>query len=207
MKSAMPYYGIAMPELRRIVRELTKVHPPSNDDVLKVWRGATHREEHYAAIELSARLEGSWELYDEMIVTGAWWDLVDPVAGRLWKLPDAQSRLLAYSTDANVWRRRAAIIAQVGLRQETDWDLLQAVIEPNRADRSFWIRKGIGWALREYAKVEPERVRSYLERKEVSGLSRREAERGVAMGLSAGSGSRPPARGRTSARGRARARG
>jgi 3-methyladenine DNA glycosylase AlkD len=174
MKSALPYYGVTMPELRRITRALAKESPVTRQDVLKIWRGATHREERYAAIELSARIALTWEDYDEMIVTGAWWDLVDPIAtSRLWKLPDAKRRLRAWSTDADVWRRRAAIIAQVGRRQETDWELLQAVIAPNRADRSFWIRKAIGWALREYGKVEPDRVAAYLAETELSGLSRR----------------------------------
>ncbi len=199
MKSGMPFYGIPMPELRRIVREVAKAHPPSSDDVLAVWRGATHREERYAAIELSARLDPPWAAYDEMIVTGAWWDLVDGIAtGRLWKLPDARAILLGYSTDRNEWRRRAAIIAQVGRGEATDWELLQAIIEPNRADTSFWIRKAIGWALREYAKAAPERVRDYLARTDLPALSRREAERGVEMGLSrAGRGRRPRAPART----------
>ena len=209
MKSAMPYYGISMPDLRRIVREVARTRPPTREDVLDLWRGATHREERYAALELGSSVELTWADCDEMIVTGAWWDLVDPIAaGRLWRLPGARDKLLDYSTDPNEWRRRAAIIAQVGRKSETDWELLRAVIEPNRGDRSFWIRKAIGWALREYAKVEPGRVRAYVAETELSGLSRREAERGVQMGLSrAGSGPPPRGPGRTSPTGRRRAPG
>ena len=201
MKSAMPYHGVHTPELRRIVRS----YRATPEEVMELWRTATHREERYAAIGLSRGVEMTWPQYDEMIVTGAWWDLVDSIATtRLWTMPDAKAVLLAYSTDENEWRRRSAIIAQVGRKSETDWEFLQAVIEPNRGDRSFWIRKAIGWALREYAKHEPERVAAYLAVTELSGLSRREAERGVAMGVSRAPGrARPrsgPARTRPSGR-------
>ena len=54
-----------------------------------------------------------------------------------------------------MWKRRAAIIAQVRRKRETDFALLTDCIEPNRADREFFIRKAIGWALRAYAWVEP----------------------------------------------------
>ena len=159
MKSAMPYHGVHTPELRRIVRK----YRATPDEVMELWRTATHREERYAAIGLSRQVEMTWPQYDEMIVTGAWWDLVDSIATtRLWDMPDARAMLLAYSTDENQWRRRSAIIAQVGRKGATDWEFLRAVIEPNRGDRSFWIRKAIGWALREYAKHEPQRVADYL---------------------------------------------
>ena len=83
--------------------------------------------------------------------------------------------LREWSVDDDLWKRRASIIAQVRRKRETDFALLTDCIEPNRADREFFIRKAIGWALRAYAWVEPETVRAYCDTHELSPLSRREA--------------------------------
>ena len=120
-------------------------------------------------------------LYEELIVTGAWWDFVDEVScGPLGELlPEAAPTLRAWSTDAVMWKRRASIIAQVRRKRETDFALLSDCIEPNRGDREFFIRKAIGWALRAYAWVEPQVVIAYCDAHELSPLSRREALKNV----------------------------
>ena len=211
MKSAMPYHGVPMPAFRGIARRVFGQHPLATeaawrDTVLELWRDATHREERYAAIELAglpayriyADSLRSLDVYEEMITTGAWWDLVDGIAAdRIGGLLRAHPRemralLLRWSAGADPWRRRAAILAQLRFRGDTDWELLQACIEPSLGERSFWLRKAIGWALREYAKHEPDRVAAYLAERgdRLSGLSRSEAARGVEMSRRV---SRPPA--------------
>jgi 3-methyladenine DNA glycosylase AlkD len=74
-----------------------------------------------------------------------------------------------------MWVRRLAILSQLGRRDRVDRALLADVIEPNRADGEFFIRKAIGWALREYARVDPDWVREYVAGHELSALTRREA--------------------------------
>jgi 3-methyladenine DNA glycosylase AlkD len=88
-----------------------------------------------------------------------------------------RATILAWSRDANLWRRRAAILCQNSFKVATDETLLFACIEPNLADRDFFMRKGIGWALREYAKTDPDAVRRFVRQHEtaMSALSRREA--------------------------------
>jgi 3-methyladenine DNA glycosylase AlkD len=199
MKSAMPYRGVRMPVLRHICRQVFADHPlPSFEawhaTVLELWRGAGFREERYAAIELTGdrryrpyqTLE-ALPLYTELVVTGAWWDLVDPVAaGRLGGLlasyPERmRAELLDWSRSPDRWKRRASIICQVGRKQATDLDLLYACIEPNLGDRDFFIRKAIGWALRSYAWIDPAEVLAYVNTHEaaLSPLSRREALKNV----------------------------
>ncbi len=123
-----------------------------------------------------------------MIVSGAWWDYVDELAthriGPLLALYQEPMRatMLAWSRDANLWKRRTAIICQVGFKATTDEELLYACIAPNLGDRDFFIRKAIGWALREYAKTRPDAVRRYVREHEdaLSPLSRREATKHLA---------------------------
>ncbi|WP_160665275.1 DNA alkylation repair protein [Pseudarthrobacter sp. ATCC 49987] len=194
MKSDMPSLGVRVPEVRRIVKAAATELPPGSleelqSDVLELWRGARWREERYAAIDLTGLRLAAGELsmlplYEEIIRSGAWWDLVDGVSHRLCELlqthrEDMSRVLLGWSTDADFWIRRAAITAQLGAKSATDPALLAAVIESNLADPEFFIRKAIGWALRDYAATDPGWVRDFAARhgEALSPLSRREALR------------------------------
>ncbi len=76
-----------------------------------------------------------------------------------------------------MWKRRAAILCQLRFKRDTDLKLLYDCIEPNLADKQFFIRKAIGWALRQYAWTDPREVKRYVKanRERLSGLSVREA--------------------------------
>ena len=126
-------------------------------------------------------------LYEEMIVTGAWWDYVDGIAHLVGDLlrahPDEMRPVMrAWSTDRDMWKRRVSIICQISFKKDTDLDLLYANIDPNLAERNFFIRKAIGWALRSYAWTDPDEVALYVAANaaRMSGLSRREAIKNIA---------------------------
>jgi 3-methyladenine DNA glycosylase AlkD len=195
MKSSMPYLGVSTVPQRAALKPIfAELGWPDSAawqaDVLALWRGATHREERYAAIGLTAvktarefqRID-TLPMYEEMIVAGAWWDYVDEIAGhRLWTLLQndrvAMSRTMrAWSTDADIWKRRSSIICQLPAKNDTDLDLLYACIEPSIGSREFFLRKAIGWALRQYAWIDPDEVARYVAANEnrLSGLSKREA--------------------------------
>ena len=199
MKSAMPYRGVASAGVSAVCQKAFASHQAGNftdwqDTCLELWRGASHREERYAAIALtgdrryrSNQVPAALPMYLEMIVTGAWWDYVDEVAVRrvgpmlLTHADVVRPLLLEWSVVPDMWRRRTAIIAQVSAKRALDTDLLTACIEPNLGDREFFIRKAIGWALRAYAWVEPLWVRAYVAQNasRLSGLSRREALKNI----------------------------
>jgi len=194
MKSELPYRGVAAPERRALTKRLFAEHVLESSSelratVLTLWREAEFREERYVAIELTGhRRYAQWQtpellpLYEEIIVTGAWWDYVDDVASRrIGPLLSAYRSTLtpvmhAWATDADLWKRRTSIICQLTFRSATDTELLTAAIEANIDDRDFFIRKGIGWALRQFARTEPGWVRSFVDTHPgLSPLSVREA--------------------------------
>jgi 3-methyladenine DNA glycosylase AlkD len=198
MKSAMPYYGINLPEVRALSKEVFAEEPITSchqwqSALLDLWRNARYREERYAALELLSlrRHRDCWTphlmpMLEEMIISGAWWDLVDalaPVVGELLRKYPREIRpvMRAWSTDPNQWKRRVSIICQLSFKRETDLELLYANIEANLADRDFFIRKAIGWALRQYAWTDPKEVARYVAAHEsqLSGLSRREALKNI----------------------------
>ncbi len=195
MKSAMPYHGITSPLLKSTCKRLlTSVDLSTREiwssQVLALWRGATHREERYVAIALTGdsraapfQTPAAMPLYEEIIVTGAWWDYVDDVAshrvGPILRTHPLRMRpmMLAWSKARNMWKRRTSIICQLGFKRQTDLDLLYACIEPSLDSSEFFLRKAIGWALRQHAWTDPAEVTRYVRRNRarLSPLSIREA--------------------------------
>ena len=92
--------------------------------------------------------------------------------------------LVAWADHDHMWVRRVAILSQLKAKEHTDTALLRATIEPNLGDREFFIRKGIGWALREYSKTDPVWVQDFVETHadRISPLSRKEALKVIARG-------------------------
>ena len=203
MKSELPFHGVRVPEVRRLIKAVIRDHPLADpgaweETVLGIWREATHREQRYGAVELAyARPYRQWlrpdrlAMLEEMVVTGAWWDYVDHLAGKhmghLLATHPAEIRpvLLAWAEDEDIWRRRTAILAQLKFKDRTDQDLLFALIEPSIERKEFFLRKAIGWALREYSKTRPRVVTRYVvaNRNRLSPLSRREAMKALARAL------------------------
>ena len=196
MKSTVPSLGVRVPEVRRLTMAAAAAHPFDSPEqlrptVLELWRDATVREERYAAIDLTGLKMAAKDLamlpvYEEIIRTGAWWDFVDGVAHRICGLllarrPAMTEVLGRWSTDPDFWIRRASITAQLKAKAHTDRRLLREVIEANLSDPEFFIRKAIGWALREFGKTDPEWVRTFAAEygERLSPLSRREAVRNL----------------------------
>ena len=205
MTSARPYVGLSAPELTALLRPILAEHrftdrAPWEASALELVEDATHREEWYAAVALLRhRSYRSWldvdllVLLEELVRLGAWWDVVDEIAGRLvgqvlldhrdeatpvidgWAVADASSG------DNSMWVRRTAMLAQLRHAEATDTDLLERVLVANLDDttygREFFIRKALGWALRQHARTDAAWVRTFVSTHadRLSGLSRREA--------------------------------
>ena len=199
MKSAMPYHGVPTPLLRQVCKATFSdvefsTGPHWQSQVLYLWRNARFREERYAALYLAGerrarpfQTTSAMKMYEELIVTGAWWDYVDDIASHrvgpiLQDYPAPMRRkMLAWSKSNNLWKRRTAIICQLGFKEETDLELLYACIEPSLGSREFFLQKAIGWALRQYAWTDGAEIKKYvrLNRTRLSALSSREALKNI----------------------------
>ena len=197
MKSTLPCRGVAMPVLRKAVRPIIAAHPVERTE----WEAAIrslvdrpeYREDYYLVLELGLHRvyrafqdPAALDLYRHVVVTTAWWDVVDATAtdliGPIVREYPAQKDLMrAWAVDDDLWLRRTAILCQLLWREATDLGLLAEVIDANlegtRYGSVFWIRKAIGWALRHYARTDPDFVRAFVAARpdRLSGLSRREA--------------------------------
>jgi 3-methyladenine DNA glycosylase AlkD len=196
MKSEMPFRGVAKPARERLLKDAVAARPltdPASLDavVRELWDGAEFREERYLALSLTGHrrylqwLDPSWvPLLRHWIVTGSWWDFTDEIASRrigplLRAHPDALRPVIrAWITDPDRWLRRTSVICQLQAAGSIDIALLTDAIEANIADPDFFLRKGIGWALRQHARVDPDWVRAFVDdHPGLSPLSRREAVR------------------------------
>lgn len=200
MKSELPYVGLGAPALKALLRPLLVEHRFADRAqweaaVLELWEDATHREEWYAAIALLRdRAYRAWldpdllPLLEHLVRTGAWWDVVDEIASHLvgQVLLDhrgaATPTMDAWAVDEeSMWVRRTAMLAQLRHGADTDTDLLERVLVANLDDkaygREFFVRKALGWALRQHARTDAAWVRTFVETHadRLSGLSRREA--------------------------------
>ena len=195
----MPFRGVPSPVLKKLCREVYDAHPLPDESswlaaVHELWDHAAYREERYAAIALTQhrtyrglqqpRILG---LHRHLVVTGAWWDYVDPVAthgvgGILSAHRVASTPVIReWAADDDFWLRRTAILSQLLHKDRTDVELLRHVLEQNlegsRHGSEFFVRKAVGWALRQHARLDPDWVRAFVDEHQdhVSGLSRREA--------------------------------
>ena len=196
MKSPMPFLGLTSPGRRATVRPILAdpaLRCESRGEweraIGRLWDEAEYREERYAALDLLRhRTYRTWRdpdlmpLVEHLVVTGAWWDLVDELSNVVGEVllidPEGEGlRMREWAERDDLWLRRSAIISQLRHKDRTDTDLLEHVIEVNLDDRKFFIRKAIGWALRQYARTDPVWVQSFVDRHtlRLSGLSRREA--------------------------------
>jgi 3-methyladenine DNA glycosylase AlkD len=164
------------------------------DSVLALWRRARYREERYAAIELvgyrtyqNFRTLDALPLYEELITTGAWWDYVDSIASHrlgelLCRYPKELPVILReWAVSDDIWKRRSAILAQLAFKGDTDCKLLYDCMRPSLGQPEFFLRKAIGWALRQHAWTDPQEVLRFVKmnEKRLSPLSRREALKNI----------------------------
>ncbi|KAI2498474.1 DNA alkylation repair enzyme [Fragilaria crotonensis] len=191
LKTDMPMYGIQR-AARFEVEKIMHAHLVVDSfdmyraSIESLW-GLPHREEKYLAIDLAIKhrqfigLE-ALELFETMIRADyMWWDLCDPIStnlvGRVALQHDLDNHLRRWAQDENMWIRRTAILAQLKHKADTNADLLFDLCQERMHEKEFFVRKAIGWALREYSKTNPELVVSFLrkEKAKLSGLSYREA--------------------------------
>lgn len=183
-------YGIVMAERRKLCKDFIKRNPlPDIAEVENIVKQAwqlPEREWQYFAIELLAHYKKQWtpstiKIMEYGITHKSWWDTVDAIAdawaGEYFKLFPQQMKAVtaAWNVSENIWLQRSSLMFQKKYKQQTDAVLLATYIQHLSQSKEFFIRKAIGWALREYAKTDPGWVKDFVEANELSPLSRREA--------------------------------
>jgi 3-methyladenine DNA glycosylase AlkD len=190
MRDQFLFLGIPSPERTRLTKTVflkTGVLKQQFDEtlVLELW-AMPEREYQYVPCHYLERFRKKLEvrhldLLERLILTKSWWDSVDSLVHNIGaislKYPESITILERWAQNENFWLRRAAILHQLGLKAKTDELRLFKFILENTHENEFFIRKAIGWALREYSYTNPEAVKSFVleNQNTLSNLSKREA--------------------------------
>ncbi|MEU5252578.1 DNA alkylation repair protein [Streptomyces longwoodensis] len=178
MKDVAPFLGIPAPERRALTRAVLAGTPrPDETDCTAValrCRQLPEREYHYFAVDFLRRHAGRLSsdflpVARRLVTTVPWWDTVDLLAVHVvGALVAADPRLTAamdaWSADDDLWVVRTALLHQLRYKERTDVDRLFGYSLRQSAHPDFFVRKAIGWALREYARTDPDAVRGFLAR-------------------------------------------
>jgi 3-methyladenine DNA glycosylase AlkD len=190
MKDQFPFFGIPANPRRVICAEFLKENglPEKvilNEVIKELWE-KKEREFHHFGAELVNRYKKSVEekdidMFRWMLVNKPWWDTVDFIAANLvgnyfQAFPEkAESTMKNWLESGNMWLQRTTIIFQLKYKKNTDLKLLARQINALKHSKEFFIRKAIGWSLREYSKTDPEWVQDFVSKTDLSPLSKREA--------------------------------
>jgi 3-methyladenine DNA glycosylase AlkD len=195
LRDQFPCLGITLPRLRSLLRELPGTEPDEAVSWAQACWELPEREYQYVglfALQSAARRLPPACLPDleRLITTKSWWDTVDGLATNVVGTvvlmhPELSEEMDRWAASDNIWVARTAILHQERWKARTDARRLFSYCELRAGNREFFIRKAIGWALRSYAAVEPAAVERFVvdHRQALSGLSQREAMRGVRRSL------------------------
>jgi len=189
MRDQFEYLGIKTPQSAALQKQFYAEHGLPEVDQLDVilrdlW-SLPQREFQYVGLGLldktEKRLPAKFiKTIEYLILTKPWWDTVDAIASHtvgthFRRFPEVQEKYLPkWRASKNIWLRRTAILFQLNYKKETDFDLLCDIIRENLDSKEFFINKAIGWALRQYARVDPKAVSGFVKSTPLHPLSKRE---------------------------------
>ena len=191
MRHQFPFLGIAGPERNSLYKkyfpEAKKTKIIDWDFIDTCWEKEPREYQYVGANYLKAMqsylTKDDLPKLERLVVTKSWWDTVDildrVVGSLVYDKPELGEIILQWSLSDNIWLRRVAIDHQLLRKEKTNVQLMEKILLNNLDQTEFFINKAIGWALRDYSKINPEWVASFIEknRERMAELSIREASK------------------------------
>jgi 3-methyladenine DNA glycosylase AlkD len=176
MRDQFPFLGIPAPTQRALTRTVVAGLPaPAEEDLrtvaLACWDLPEREYQYFACDWLRTHVKvpgpGFLATIRTLITTRSWWDTVDPLAtrvvgGLVRRHPPLVAEMDAWSREKDLWLIRTALLHQLHYGAETDADRLFDYCTRQAGHKDFFVRKAIGWALRQYARIDPDAVRAFV---------------------------------------------
>lgn len=189
MKNKFAFFGIPSPDRKAINRAYIQKHGLPEvvqlPALIKTAYKNPHRELHYFIMGVTFKLqkklpEDFIAIAKYMIINKSWWDTVDFIAakivgGLVKSYPDLVNVMDEWIEDENMWLQRTAILHQLKYKADTDQKRLFQYCKRCASSNEFFIRKAIGWSLREYSKTNAKAVIEFVEKTDLSNFSKKEA--------------------------------
>lgn len=192
MRNQFEFFGIPRPQRQLVNKDLLKQFdqlsmPDKKKTVKALWK-APQRELQYFAMEAISRKSKDWPedihgLFDYMLLNKSWWDTVDFIAAKccgdyLKLFPEMKAKKLKdWTSSKDFWMHRTALLFQLKYKSRTDEKLLFRLCEKYARESEFFMRKAIGWVLREYSKTKPKAVAAFIQSTQLSPLSVKEGSK------------------------------
>ena len=193
LKSNLTHYGASVPGIRSVAAAIRRQHPDLRHrelvELIQVlWANPVH-EHRMVAVELLRAYVTSWgpvdlDLLERLLRESKTWALVDGLAEHVVGAvvanhPEAAATLDRWADDEDFWLRRSAMLALLGplRRGEGDFVRFSRYADAMLEEREFFIRKAIGWILRDTGRRRPDLVFEWLlpRASRASGVTIREA--------------------------------
>ena len=190
MRNQFAFYGLPSPLRQQLQNTFIKKNGlPKNDNFSKIIHNAwqlPQREMQYAALFIMEKCIKNLPitaiaLFEELIVEKSWWDTIDYIAPSLvgthfQRFPETRDETLTkWMLSGNFWLQRSCLIFQLKYKEQTDEALLFELCRQLADEKEFFIRKAIGWALRQYARTAPDAVKHFVDNTDLQALSKKEA--------------------------------
>ncbi len=189
MKNIDAFYGISSPDRKQLCNNILAQFPKT---ILSDWQIIVKdlmkkgkREAMYAAIDIAQKAHKHWDLKAidtllELALHHSWWDTIDAIAPLIGiyfeKYSDKRNSLIEkWMHSGNFWLQRLCLLFQKRYKSNTDKELLFSLCLRLAKEKEFFIRKGMGWALREYSYVNPKDVKQFVLSSPLSPLTKKEA--------------------------------
>ncbi|HMX40293.1 MAG TPA: DNA alkylation repair protein [Saprospiraceae bacterium] len=193
MRHQFEFFGLKMPAWTALAKQVHAERGiPQGEELKSLARQCfadEHREMHYFALQtvekaLKKQPEDFIEFLEELILTQSWWDTVDwinkLVGQHFRRFPQLAAPVTErWAESGNIWLQRVSMIFQLSYRDKTDAALLFDRVRRQSRSKEFFLQKGAGWALRQYAKTDPDAVRQFVDATPLSPLTRREALKAI----------------------------
>ncbi len=191
MRNQFPFFGINQTKRLAIQKELFHIHPIQSlhelEAITKTLWALQTREYRYTAMDLLRKHKKLWtrdtlDLFKACILSEPWWDSIDTIAAHCLgplciEFPELVQAMDQWIESDTMWLRRSAILFQLRYKKATNAERLFFYCTKTMHEKEFFIRKAIGWALREYSKTDPNAVVVFVTQHAqlLSNLSKREA--------------------------------
>ena len=193
MRHQFEYFGLKMPQWTPLTKAIHAQNGIPEGENLKILIRRCfeddHREMHYFALEtlqktLKKQPPECIDFLEELILTRSWWDTVDwinKLVGLHFKRYPALIKPVTerWMASGNIWLQRVCLIFQLTYKDKTDKALLFRYVQNVAGSKEFFLQKGAGWALRQYAKTNPEAVVEFVGSTRLAPLTRREALKNI----------------------------
>lgn len=191
MRNQFKFYGLQTPKRRKLYKDLIKEEKKTGKidwDFLDKCYNDEHREFQYLVCDYLKAMTNFLTYEDipkirEYVKTKEWWDTIDSLDKVIGEIGLEDKRvndlMLKWSQDDDFWIRRISIDHQLGRKEKTDCELLEAILINNFGSDEFFINKSIGWALRDYSKTNPDWVKNFIDKNksQMNKLSIKEASK------------------------------